>query len=155
MAELLADLQQRLARDQEQQQLEGGMDALAAEEEAKGAKGRQPVNDGFHIRLVCTVLEVAHQKLESSAPLRRTLAAFLDSFQATVLRQAYVSMDLEFQILDTLELFRSKPRRYGELQEIQDISGEVLPSAAELEQPHPLQPGPIPGPLEAAEDIDS
>ncbi len=38
------------------------------------------INDGFHIRLVCTVLEVIHDKAISSADLKRQLAGFLQEF---------------------------------------------------------------------------
>lgn len=44
------------------------------EEEKKESAERALLNDGFHIRLVCTVLETCHLKLTSSSDLKRQLA---------------------------------------------------------------------------------
>ena len=62
-------------------------------------------DDGFRIRMVCTVLETCGKKFEKGEK-RLKLDTYLRYLERYLLSKSYLSIDLQFLILDTYEMLR-------------------------------------------------
>jgi regulator of nonsense transcripts 2 len=79
--------------------------------------GLDEPTDGFRIRLICTLLDTCGKFFEKGEK-RIKLDRFLVFFQRYIFTKNFISLDLEFMILDTFQNLRPKLRTFENLEEV-------------------------------------
>ena len=73
-------------------------------------------DDSFRVRMVCTLLDTCGKKFEKGEK-RAKLDTLLNYFQRYILSKTYMSLDLQFMILDTYEDLRPETTFYKSYEE--------------------------------------
>lgn len=91
-----------------------------------------PEDDAFRIRMVCTLLDTCSKHFEKGGK-KAKLDVFLKQFQRYILSKSYVSLDLEFMILDTFEIIRPDMKLYKTYEEADEECKKIPSGESHME----------------------
>jgi regulator of nonsense transcripts 2 len=84
------------------------MDSVTGDEPDLRFQVKDSPSDAFRVRLVCTILNALNKPVFAKHKRRLLMDRFLIFFLRYVNSKEYLLMDLEIELLDTLEAIRPK-----------------------------------------------